>query len=111
MASPCPPNDFFCKTGDLLLPKSMRRILETYILGDDNTLLYVTYWSVIHFLSGFFLVYFFQTSYWNGFLIHTVWEVYQILVRNTHIRTLRGKLDIVTDTVLFMLGMGVGKKA
>lgn len=111
MASHCQPNDFLCKTGDLLLPKSVRRILETYILGNDNTLLYVTYWTIVHFLSGFFLVYFFQISYWNGFLIHTVWEVYQILVRNTPFHTLRGKLDVFVDTTMFMLGMVVAKES
>jgi hypothetical protein len=109
MASPCPRNDFLCKTGDLLLPKSLRRNLETYVVGNEKTSVYVTYWSVIHFVSGLLIVYFFDTSYWNGFLIHTVWEIYQILIRNTPIHTLRGKLDIVMDTTLFMLGMVVGK--
>ena len=109
MASHCQPNDFLCKTGDLLLPKPVRRILETYIVGDDNTLLYVTYWSLVHVLSGFLLVYLFNLSYLNGFLIHTIAEIYQILVRNTPFHTLRGRVDIVTDTVLFMGGMVFSK--
>lgn len=111
MASPCQPNDFLCKTGDLLLPKSVRRNLETYVIGSDRTLFYVTYWSIMHFVSGVLIVYFFDTSYWNGFLIHTVWEVYQILVRNTPFHTLRGKLDVVVDTALFMAGMVVAKES
>lgn len=111
MASHCQPNDFLCKTGDLLLPKPVRRILETYIVGNDRSLLYMTYWSIMHFVSGALMVYFFDASYWNGFLIHTVWEVYQILVRNTPFHTLRGKLDVVVDTTLFMAGMVVAKES
>lgn len=111
MASPCQPNDFLCKTGDLLLPKSVRRNLETYVIGSDRTLFYVTYWSLVHFVTGFGLVYLFNISYLFGFLIHTVWEIYQILVRNTPFHTLRGKLDVVVDTALFMAGMVVAKES
>jgi hypothetical protein len=101
---PCAPDDVLCRAGDLFLPKPVRKALETYIIGDDTTLVYVTYWTVLHFMSGILVAYL-GGSYVTGFWIHTAWEVFQIGVRNTPVHTLRGRVDIVTDTVFFMLGM------
>lgn len=98
-------------SGDLFLPKSVRTVLEHYWIGSDRSLLYVTNWSIIHLLSGILIGYILTThfpeeSYYSvGFWIHTLWEVWQIVVKNTPYWTLRGKLDVVTDTVLFMGGM------
>lgn len=105
---PCQPNDFLCHSGDLFLPPSVRRILETYIIGNDTTLFYVTFWTVMHLVSGLLVAYF-KSSYMTGFIIHGVWEMYQIIVKNTNIYSLRGYIDIVTDTVFFMFGMFVYK--
>lgn len=101
---PCPKDDILCQSGDLFLPYWFRRKLEYYIVGSDTSIFYVTFWSIIHCISGIFVAYF-NVSYWNGFLIHTVWEMYQILVKNTPFNTLRGKIDIITDTIFFMIGM------
>jgi hypothetical protein len=83
-------------------------MLETYIVGDDTTLVYVTYWTILHFISGVLVAYF-GASYTTGFWIHTAWELFQIAVRNTPVHTLRGRVDIVTDSVFFMLGMAAFK--
>lgn len=105
MASHCPPNDFMCKTGDLLLPRPVLRFLETYIIGNDRSLVYISFWSVFHLGMGVVTARYITDSYWNGLLIHSLAELYQIVVKNTPIETLRGKLDVVMDTVFFMTGM------
>lgn len=98
-------------SGDLFLPKYVRNVLEQYHLGNGRSLLYVTNWSLLHILSGLLTGYilwvYYPTYdyYWSGFWIHTFWEVWQILVKNTPYWTLRGKIDVVMDTVLFMGGM------
>jgi hypothetical protein len=52
---------------------------------------------------------YFGATYWTGFIIHTIWEIYQILVKNTPIHKLRARIDVITDTVAFMIGMFVYK--
>jgi hypothetical protein len=103
--------DALMLSGDLFLPKSVRTVLERYWVGNDKSLVYITNWSLIHLLSGVvtgwvLLTYFPKYDYyWSGFWFHTVWEVWQIVVSNTPWWTLRGRIDVVTDTVMFMLGM------
>jgi hypothetical protein len=102
-------------SGDLFLPKSVRTVLEQYHIGSDTSLVYVTNWTLMHFLSGLFLgwiltTYFPKLSYYAmGFYIHSAWELWQILVKNTPYWTPRGLIDIGTDTAFTMAGMVVYK--
>jgi len=99
-------------SGDLFLPKPMREVLERYWIGNDRTIIYITNWSLMHVLSGILTGYILLTyapsySYYStGFVIHSAWELWQILVKNTPYHTLRGVVDIGMDTLLFMVGMG-----
>jgi hypothetical protein len=95
--------DILYRSGDVFLPKSVRDVLERYYIGNDTSLFYFTNWSLVHFFSGMGVAYFTE-SYLNGFLLHTIWEFWQIIIRNTPL-TLRGLIDIVVDTVMFMMGM------
>lgn len=45
-----------------------------------------------------------QQIFITAFLIHTAWEIWQILVESTPIHTFRGQLDVFVDTLAFMLG-------
>ena len=104
------PNILF-RSGDLFLPNNLVGMLNTYLVGDDTTLFYVNIWTILHFSSGIligFLLVFYKsasTYFWTGFLIHTAWEIWQIIVKNTPIQTLRGQIDILTDTFAFLIGM------
>jgi hypothetical protein len=103
--------DVLCRTGDLLLPVSVRRVLEMYWIGNERSWVYITNWSIVHAISGVLTALLLQryaarwpvvaTSFW----IHTAWELWQILVQNTPWWTLRGWVDIAMDTTLFMLGV------
>jgi hypothetical protein len=100
-------------SGDLFLPKPMRAFLERYWFGDDESVLYITNWSLMHLVSGVLTGYLLTTYwpryayYWTGFLIHSAWELWQIFVKNTPYWTLRGRVDVITDTVLFMIGLWI----
>lgn len=99
--------DLLYLSGDLFLPKSLRSFLEQYWIGNDRSLFYVTNWSLVHALSGVFIGYLLMNRdsyYTTGFYIHTLWEVWQLAVRNTA-DTLRGTIDVLTDTAFFMFGM------
>jgi hypothetical protein len=102
--------DLLFLSGDLFLPKPIRTFLEQYWIGNDQSLVYITNWSILHMLSGIAVGYSLNyrspsAYYWTGFLIHTAWELWQILVKNTPYWTLRGRVDVVTDTGMFMGGM------
>jgi hypothetical protein len=98
------------QSGDLFLPKSVRAFLEHYYVGSDTSLVYITNWTFIHFLVGVVLArYLYQTmtatnTLWRVFWIHTLWELWQIIGRNTPIHTARGILDIGMDTFATMFG-------
>jgi hypothetical protein len=100
-------------SGDLFLPKRLRDALERYHFGNNTSLVYITNWSLLHAVSGilvgYMLIKYYSTYnyYWTGFWIHTGWEVWQILVKNTPYWTLRGKIDVVVDTLMYMGGMAV----
>jgi hypothetical protein len=103
--------DILYRSGDVFLPKSVRVILETYLIGDAQSKFYISIWSFIHFGSGiltaWILANYFPASpiYKTGFWIHTAWEYWQIFIGMTKYYTFRGALDIVVDTLMFMGGM------
>jgi len=114
-------------SGDLFLDEkhNIRGRLEYYFIGNDSSLFYVNGWSFIHFLSGFFLGLFLLTIrrkeyelniykrrryYFEGLLIHSIWELWQIFIENTKFTTLRGIIDIFTDTSFFLIGYWIAEK-
>lgn len=100
-------------SGDLFLPKRVREFLETYHVGNATSLVYITNWSLLHVLSGiltgYILIKYYPkyNYYWTGFWVHTIWEIWQVLVKNTPYWTPRGKIDIIVDTLVFLGGMGL----
>jgi hypothetical protein len=98
------------KSGDLFLPKGVRRVLEYYYVGNDKSVFYMTNWTIIHFLSGVLFAYFFRNFsvieiLVNTILVHSIWELWQIYGENTKINTLRGQVDVIVDTVAYMIGV------
>jgi hypothetical protein len=98
------------QSGDLFLPKSLLRFLETYYVGSDTSLLYISNWTLVHCLVGVVLALNFfpsmtqKATLWRIFWIHSAWELWQIIGQNTPIHTLRGILDIIMDTSATLLG-------
>lgn len=94
--------DFLFLSGDLFLPKQVRSFLEIYHVGSDRSLIYITNWSLIHFVTGSVAAWG-GLSLWTAFLLHTLWEIWQLLVQNTP-WTPRGVIDVGMDTLLFLGG-------
>ncbi len=105
----------FRDSGDLYLPVGVRRILETYIIGSKTSLFYITFWSILHFVSGVACSLVFRTLLgWSvpktalvALCIHSMWELWQFLITKTP-RTMRGYIDTGVDTALFMAGVFAG---
>lgn len=105
----------FKNTGDLFLSKSTKDFLQTRIIGSKTSIFYISYWSIVHLLSGVGTALILQgylhmkwvPALFAGFLIHTAWEAWQILITITP-NTLQGKVDTIVDTLLFLTGLVLG---
>jgi hypothetical protein len=101
------------KSGDLFLPTPVRRFLEHYYIGTNTSLIYVSNWSLVHFFSGIMTSFLLlkyspeKNLFITSLIIHTIWELWQILGKNTLIGTTRGQLDVLMDTAFFMGGVWV----
>ena len=101
-------------SGDVFLPERIKNFLKKDIIGSTNKTFYITWWSIIHFINGIivgalYLHYNYNKKhYFLAMLsIHTLWEVWQIVIgmSNPMKTTGRGNIvDIILDTLLFMLG-------
>ncbi len=96
-------------SGDLFLPKNIRKILETYIIGNDTSLFYITLWSFMHMLSGV-MYSFVSSSLVNYVIVHTLWEIWQIYIGMTRINTIRAIIDVFVDTIMGVIGFIIGDR-
>jgi hypothetical protein len=104
----------FYASGDLFLPAQVRAALETELVGRQRDTFYITYWSLIHAVSGVlfgFVVHklwsFVANYYLIALFIHTCWEGWQVYIGMAHPLAIKGKgniVDILTDTAMFMAG-------
>lgn len=101
-------------SGDLFLGKKYKSLLERFVYGSYEDTIYITYWSVMHFISGVIVGYIYlrnnnkKNEYFKVMLIiHTLWELWQILIGMSYPYKIRGHnniFDIILDTIFFMLG-------
>lgn len=101
-------------SGDVFLPENIKQILGTDIIGSSKKTFYVSGWSIIHFLNGiiigFFYLYFkYDIKFYTISLlfIHTLWEIWQIIIGMAKPYKLTGRsnlIDSILDTVFFMSG-------
>lgn len=110
---PVDKNSLLYRSGDVFLNPETRRFLEYYWIGNGTSTFYVTNWSFVHLFSGIltgWILYNYFADYEfyaTGFNIHTIWEIWQIIIGMTKIGTLRGFIDVWVDTAFFMVGMWI----
>lgn len=104
-------------SGDVFLPDNARNFLETYLIGSRDSTFYITYWSIMHTISGMIFAYIYL-KYFNRqpsviyfyvimIIIHTIWEIWQIFIGMSRPTSLNGKNNIVdtfVDTIMFLIG-------
>ncbi len=110
-------SSFAYRSGDLFATKPIRRFLETFLYGSYNDTVYVTYWSIMHMISGIVfakivtLWKFTNQPYLVGFLVHTVWELWQVWIGMSKPTSFVGHnniVDTILDTGFFMAGIWIG---
>jgi hypothetical protein len=102
-------------SGDFFLPKSIKEFLDKNIYMTRNYSFYINGWTFIHYLSGMIIgsiylylgkkIHFFY--YYYLFIIHTIWELWQMLIGMSKPYKLTGDsnlIDTFVDTIVFMFG-------
>jgi hypothetical protein len=103
------------RSGDFFLPKAIKQTLDKNIYMTTNYSFYINGWTFIHYFSGMLVgmiylylgkrIYFFY--YYNLLIIHTIWELWQMLIGMSKPWKLTGDsnlIDTFVDTFVFMLG-------
>lgn len=99
------------RSGDLFLTGKIKKFLDTVLIGSYESGLYISNWSIMHTISGVimgFVLKKYKNPYLYGLIVHTIWEIWQISIGMSTITKLSGKsslIDIVVDTLFFLLGM------
>jgi len=113
-------------SGDFLLPSKLRNFLKQNIIGDSKNTFYISYWSIVHFLSGILFGYLINkyliinesnklvsNYYFKAFMLHTTWEFWQMFIEMSNPFSIIGPsniVDTIIDTMLFMLGASIYKE-
>ena len=107
--------DIIYNSGDVFLPEKVKNILGKDLIGNSKKTFYVSGWSIVHFINGIIFGYLYLL-YFKGdrklyflkmFIIHTVWEFWQMLIGMAKPYKLTGRsnlIDTIIDTIFFMLG-------
>jgi hypothetical protein len=107
-------------SGDAFLPEKIKNILGTDLIGTSSKTFYVSGWSIVHIINGIIIGYIYL--YFTGdrrlytfklFIIHTIWEFWQILIGMAKPYKLTGRsnlIDSIMDTIFFMLGAYIVRK-
>jgi hypothetical protein len=101
-------------SGDFFFPKFIKNILDKNIYITQNNSFYINGWSLLHCFSGMILgaVYLYLDKglnfyYYYLFIIHTIWELWQMLIGMSKPWKLTGDsnlIDTFVDTIFFMIG-------
>ena len=100
-------SQFFWNLGGAFLPEKVHKVLDKpwfKIKGAE-----IGGWSAFHFLMGV-LTALFINSYICAFVIHTVWEAYQVAIGMTKLQYSSARWDTLFDTIFYMVGFFVGKQ-
>ena len=109
-------NKVIYKSGDFFIPPSIKKMLDRSIYRTSNYSFYIEVWHILHFISGLLLglIYIkfgygrnFTKYLWDLFIIHTIWEYWQVYIGMSHPLRLtynNNLLDIIFDTFVFMFG-------
>ena len=107
-------NQMIYNSGDFFFPKFIINILDKYIYVTQNNSFYINGWTLLHYFSGMILgaVYLYLDKelkfyYYKLFIIHTLWELWQMLIGMSKPWKLTGDsnlIDTFVDTTVFMIG-------
>lgn len=107
------------RSGDIFLTDKIKNFLDTVLIGTYDSGFYISYWSLLHLLSGIIVAIVLNQAnikrvYIYGLIIHTIWEFWQMYIgmtkTHTQIYGKDGLIDTVVDTLFFMSGVVLYQK-
>jgi hypothetical protein len=106
-------------SGDVFLPDKIKKKLAYDIIGSHKKTFYISGWSIVHFINGIifgylYLYFKYDKKYYttNLFVLHTIWECWQIIIGMSNPYNLTGRsnlIDTIVDTIMFMSGAVIYK--
>jgi len=107
-------NKVIYNSGDVFFPKPLKEFLDKDIFTTHKRSFYINGWSFMHFFSGIVIgaIYLYldkpiEFYYFKMLVIHTIWELWQMLIGMSKPWKLTGDsnlIDTFVDTIVFMLG-------
>lgn len=99
------------RLGDGFVPSPLKEWLYKSLIKTD--LIDINGWSLIHLMVGFIASYAFGMGFWTFFVLHAIWEFYQIVIGMSDIYNLpiTEWIDILFDTLFALVGWTFGSKA
>ena len=106
-------------SGDVFLPDNIKKILSYDIIGSHKKTFYISGWSIVHFINGIVFGYLYLFLKYDKkyyiiklFMLHTLWEFWQIIIGMSRPYSLSGRsnlIDTIVDTIVFMGGAIISK--
>lgn len=107
-------------SGDAFLPDRVKKILGTDLIGTSKKTFYISGWSIVHIINGIIIGYIYlylmgdrRFYTYKLFIIHTLWEFWQMLIGMAKPYKLTGRsnlIDTIMDTIFFMTGAYIVRK-
>ena len=101
-------------SGDFFMPQPVKKVLDTLLYKSYSYSFYIEIWHIVHLVTGFllgigyiYLGYNKKSYYLNLFIIHLIWEYWQVFIGMSHPLRLsyhNNLIDILVDTIIFMIG-------
>jgi hypothetical protein len=101
-------------SGDFFFPRPLKEFLDKDFLTTHKRSFYINGWSFMHFFSGIVTgaIYLYlgrpiEFYYFKLLVIHTIWELWQMLIGMSKPWKLTGDsnlIDTFVDTIIFMMG-------
>jgi hypothetical protein len=111
--------DIMYNSGEAFLPQTVKYILETNFFGSNKKTFYISGWSMVHLMNGMIIGFIYLYFRYNTrfyflvmFIIHTLWEAWQIFIGLSKYYKLSGPnnlVDTIMDTLFFMIGTYIVK--
>jgi len=113
-------HEIIYNSGDVFLPENIKKLLKTDLIGSSKKTFYVSWWSIIHLINGIIIGYIYlflkgDSRFYTVklFILHTMWEFWQILIGMSKPYNLIGGnnlIDTIMDTTFFMVGAYIVRK-
>jgi len=113
--------DILYRSGDVFLPKEIKKWLDTpiYSRKTDTYYFYIDMWSFLHMISGLLIGYIYlhlvkvqHKYYYTMFVTHTIWETWQVIIgmsKPFSTTTRNNSIDVIVDTIAFLCGAYIAK--